>query len=801
MSTADRTPNALGAATGGASAPAVWKEETDSLLRQIQGHGESLSTSELLPILSFHQRSRWQAGTRIPAEAYYDLLSHVPNGNDCIFEIVYGEYLLRTELGEQPVLQEYVERFPQWQDRLRRQIELHRVLSTSSSSNAATIGVQAVQETAAEAVPTLPPGYEIICELGRGAMGRVYKALQRSLQRTVAIKVIHAAFETEPSAISRFQREAQAAALVSHANIVAVYDAGQHGSLRYLVMEYVDGIDLERLVDDSGPVAVELVRELGRQAALGLQHAYERGLVHRDIKPSNLIVMPRPGAPDAPPPVLKILDMGLARLTARSAQESVASLTGGGMVGTPNFIAPEQILDPHRADIRADLYSLGCTLYYLLTGRVPFAGRSVIETLDMQRWQTPRPIVRYRAEVPAGLADVVVKLMAKKPEERYQTPAALIEALAVCLQASPTVPAPLDTMSIRRISREALIQRLKHELADKLEKNELGKARATVDRLLGLDPRDPDALAAQAFIREALAPAVAKRTVVCKGHSDGVTSVAFAPDGKLFLSGSRDQSVRVWDAATGQELRALTGHEGAINGVAISPDGRQALAGGESKIVHLWELETGKELRRFKGFRGAVNGVAFTGDPRWALSASRERCGHLWELNTGKDLRHLKHTGEVLAVAGSPRSARVISVGRDSTGKVWSLTDGSEICRFKKPPCVIACVAIAPDDNSVLFGCSDNKAIHWDLRTENELRPLVGHSGAVTGVAFSPDGERALTGSRDRTVRLWDLESGRQISRLEGHTDEVTAVAFSPDGKYVLSASLDKTLRLWPLPE
>jgi WD40 repeat protein/serine/threonine protein kinase len=800
MSTADRTPNASGAATSAAPAPAAWKDETDSLLRQIQGHGESLTPSELLPLLSFHQRSRWQTGARIPAEAYFDILSRLPNGNDCVFEIVYGEYLLRTELGEQPVLQAYVERFPQFEDKLRRQVELHRALS-NSSSNAATIGLEAVQETSAEVVPTLPLGYEIICELGRGAMGRVYKALQRSLQRTVAIKVIHAAFETEPNAISRFQREAQAAALVSHPNIVAVYDAGQHGSLRYLVMEYVDGIDLERLVDDTGPLAIELVRDLARQAALGLQHAYERGLVHRDIKPSNLIVTPRPGTANASPPVLKILDMGLARLTARGTHESLASLTGGGMVGTPNFIAPEQILDPSRADIRADLYSLGCTLYFLLTGRLPFAGRSVIETLDMHRWQTARPIVRYRAEVPAGLADVVSKLMAKKPEERYPAPAALIEALAMCLQAPPAATAPLDSQSIRRISREALIQRLKHELADRLEKNELGKARATVDRLLGLDPRDPDALAAQAFIREALAPVTPKTGLVCKGHTDGVTSVAFAPDGKLFLSGSRDQSVRVWDAATGLELRLLTGHEGAINGVAISPDGRQALAGGESKIVHLWELETGKELRRFKGFRGAVNGVAFTGDPRWALSASRERCGHLWDLSSGKDLRHFKHSGEVLAVAGSPRSARAISVGRDSTGKVWSLTDGSEICRFKKPPCVIACIAIAPDDNTVLFGCSDNKVIHWDLRTENELRQLLGHSGAVSGVAFSPDGRRALSGSRDRSVRLWDLESGRQISRLDGHTDEVTAVAFSPDGKHALSASLDKTLRLWPLPD
>ena len=200
-------------------------------------------------------------------------------------------------------------------------------------------------------------------------MGEVFKARHPKLGRVVALKLIRKERLDNPAAVRRFHREVQAAAQLEHPHIVRAYDADEAGDLHYFVMEYVEGTDLARLVKRDGPLTVDRACDYVRQAALGLQHAYERGMVHRDIKPANLLLT-------AKGDVVKVLDMGLARLD-RPEKDAGASSTltqEGAVMGTPDYIAPEQARDSHTVDIRADLYSLGCTLYFLLAGRVPFPG-------------------------------------------------------------------------------------------------------------------------------------------------------------------------------------------------------------------------------------------------------------------------------------------------------------------------------------------------------------------------------------------------------------------------------------------
>jgi serine/threonine protein kinase len=267
--------------------------------------------------------------------------------------------------------------------------------------------------------------YLLLEKVGAGGMGEVYKARHRNMGRIVAVKLIRKERLDNPAAIRRFQREVRAAAVLSHPHIVRAYDADEIGGTHLLVMEYIEGAtDLYRLVKINGPLPVHQACDYIRQAALGLQHAHERGLVHRDIKPANLLLA-------ADGKVLKILDMGLARLDHAANDDRSASMTHDGtVIGTPDYMAPEQALRSHTVDIRADLYSVGCTFYFLLTGNVPFPGGAITEKLLRHQLHEPTPVEKLRPNVPPGVVAVLRRLMAKTPEERYQSPAEAAAALA-----------------------------------------------------------------------------------------------------------------------------------------------------------------------------------------------------------------------------------------------------------------------------------------------------------------------------------------------------------------------------------
>lgn len=326
------------------------------------------------------------------------------------------------------------------------------------------------------AFPDAPPAdlanharYRIVRQVGVGGMGVVYQAEHRLMERPVALKVISQSLVNDAQAVERFRMEVKAAAKLSHPNIVTAFDAEQAGDLHFLVMEYVDGLSLSRQVELRGPLPLQFACGFIRQAALGLQHAFEKGMVHRDIKPQNLMVT-RAGR-------VKILDFGLARLArdkvepsgVRSGPNAVdatagkdkqaspaadpqatlamlatqaASLYGsapnsteggltaaGSTIGTPDYIAPEQIANSRAADIRSDIYSLGGTFYFLLTGVPPFPGGSIVDKLIAHHQRTPRAVNELRPDIPPEVAAIVARMLAKEPRDRFQTPAELSHAL------------------------------------------------------------------------------------------------------------------------------------------------------------------------------------------------------------------------------------------------------------------------------------------------------------------------------------------------------------------------------------
>ncbi len=271
--------------------------------------------------------------------------------------------------------------------------------------------------------------YVVLDKLGAGSMGMVFKARHRLLKRIVALKLLPPSLARDPSAVQRFEREAKAAATLSHPNVVSVLDADEFRGLHFLVMEYVEGRDLARVVREEGPLPVSQAIDCIVQAARGLKAAFQASVVHRDIKPSNLLLEPSG--------TVKILDMGLARLDAVGgpfgANQPDASLTQSNVIlGTIDYMSPEQASNPRNADHRSDIYSLGCTLHYLITGRPPFSGETLIERLIAHREQPIPSLSARRPDVSPALDGLLTRVLAKSPDDRFSSLDELIVGLEAC---------------------------------------------------------------------------------------------------------------------------------------------------------------------------------------------------------------------------------------------------------------------------------------------------------------------------------------------------------------------------------
>ncbi|HKB04398.1 MAG TPA: serine/threonine-protein kinase [Gemmataceae bacterium] len=274
--------------------------------------------------------------------------------------------------------------------------------------------------------------YKVLDQLGAGGMGAVFLCEHRFMRRRVAVKILPPDRIHSPSVLQRFYREAEAIARLDHPNIVRAHDVGHHGSVCFLVLEYIDGVNLQRLVEGQGPLPVLRAVNYAVQAAQGLHCAHRAGLVHRDVKPANLL-LDRFG-------VIKVLDLGLA-LFADGRPKSGDTSAQAGLLGTADYIAPEQAQDAGQADARSDVYSLGCTLYFMLAGQTPYHGGSVAQKLALNQTTAAAAVANFRQEVPAGVADAVRRMLAKDPAERPASALAAAEFLRPWFKVVPAPPA------------------------------------------------------------------------------------------------------------------------------------------------------------------------------------------------------------------------------------------------------------------------------------------------------------------------------------------------------------------------
>jgi tetratricopeptide (TPR) repeat protein len=391
-----------------------------------------VSESQVVEWLCSDQVRGWQAGRRIPAEAYLALHPALQADSTSAFEVVYSEFIVRESLGESPCLEEFAWRFPDLADRLRHQIAFHRVLTIDDEVDPPPRSSRPGPADDGPGVAGTPeiPGYRVLGELGRGGAGVVYKARQLTLNRLVALKVIQAGQQALPGAVDRFRAEAEAVARFQHPNIIQVYEVGEHEGLGYLALEYAAGGSLETAIagtpQDAGASAA-LLEGLAR----AIHYAHECGIIHRDLKPAN-VVMTEGRVP-------KITDFGLAKLLE---QEGAATVSGT-ILGTPSYMAPEQFLgDSREITPAADVYALGAILYETLTGRPPFKGATPLSTLDQVANQEPLDPSKLQRNTPPDLETICLKCLEKDPSRRYPTAEALADDLRRFLDGRPILARP-----------------------------------------------------------------------------------------------------------------------------------------------------------------------------------------------------------------------------------------------------------------------------------------------------------------------------------------------------------------------
>lgn len=584
--------------------------------------------------------------------------------------------------------------------------------------------------------------YEILGELGRGAMGVVYRARDPVLDRPVALKMMFASAATDPEDRERFLREARSVARLQHPNIVTIYELGDWQGAPFIAMELLVGQTLSDAARAGRLPTLETRLEAVEQLCRGLAYAHSRGVVHRDVKPSNAFLL-EDGT-------VKLVDFGIAWL-----EGGTFATRTGVLLGTPNYMAPEQFTQSE-IDHRVDQWATGVILYELLSGARPFEAATVPQLIYQIVHTEPRDLDGAALGLPGSLVRLVATAMAKDPSARFSDLGSLEQALrAVRLGErelwAPTVSAPLPVPPTP-LPRPAPPPSMSSTVAPLPAMTSGG--RWTSAPVTGAV--DATAVFSIAAIRESGE----------LGEPSPLQVVLVPPDGARVIVGGVDGSVRLWSFATGRREQVLrsrmhlrTGHAALITALALTTDGLYLATGHLDGGIEVWDMRSGFELEARPRHEGAVTGLAFT-----------------------------------------PDGGSLVSTGHDSTLKVWDmvgLVAGEARRQMRRQPAEGTCLVLSSEGSQVVTGHANRSIRIHEVESGRLVATLHGHRAVPSVLAVSPDGSLLATGSRDGSVRLYRLDTKAELRRFEGHSKSVSSMVFLPDGRHLATAAQGPAVSIW----
>ena len=681
--------------------------------------------------------------------------------------------------------------------------------------------------------------YEILEEIARGGMGVVYKARQLTLDRIVALKMVLSGELASSQELDRFRAEAQAAANLDHPGIVPIFEVGEHNGRHYFSMGYVEGDSLADRVKD-GPLDPQQSAEIMGKVSTAINYAHQQGVIHRDLKPGNVLLDSR----DEP----RVTDFGLAKQV-----ESNSDLTNTGQVlGTPAYMPPEQAGgDLDKIDARSDVYSLGATLYCLLTGRPPFQAANPVDTLMQVLGVEPASPRKLNPAVPADLDTISLKCLEKEPDRRYQTAQEVVDELDRYLRKEPILARPIGraartwrwckrrpavaalialivglvgflsiagpAMAVRESNLRATAEQQRVRAEENEEKAEQARSLADEQRRKA-ESAVADEKLARAKEKKAKESALAAQNALVteKEKSDRTlyartVSLAYqawrgddvhrAED----LLDKADRRFRDWEwnfvkKLCNSEKQTLRGHKSIPVRLRFNVDGKHMVSIGNAasdKSVYVWNIETGDLIKRYP-YRG------FAISPDGSLVAIEKKSnGPVSIINvfTSDEIVRLEpHAGGTSTASFSSDGKRIVTNGPDKTIRIWDVTSGEKLKTIEDPARrEVSDVSLSPDGRYLV----------WMRRSDGLIKIVSVESGETAKeiqvplyrkdtqrVAVSPD-STILAAATTGAIRLFDLTTGSQVGSLNGHRSSVYGLEFSADGKRLVSCGIDQTVRVW----